>query len=311
MSDTRMKRLLDRLNDTEKADLLLELSAGDMSSLDQTDEFEIDLIAEYSEGIKFSLANWGKHQGIDWGYKSLNEMTLGMTDGEVLLLSGDSNHGKTQLALNMAYAQAKMDNMVFFITLEMTQEQIGARIAKTGMQRGMSFEDAVGLPVTVQRTKRLDYRNVGTIVAQAKRNGAKIVFLDHIHSFARSSSANKTTEVAAISMEIKRAALENNISIVALAQCRKLEDYNGKPRKPNKNDLKDASELYQDCDMCLMVWRDKFSEGGKHANKVEVRIWKNRLREMRYGHQVKNYISMDGATMIDDPADGSEMFPKS
>jgi replicative DNA helicase len=305
-----MKQLLAKLDDTQKAELLIELSTQDISGLDESNDFEIDLIAEYANEIKFSLNNWGKHQGIDWGFKSINDMTLGMTDGEVLLLSGDSNHGKTQMALNLAYAQAKMGNMVFFITLEMTQDQIGARIAKIGMQQGMTFEDAIGLPVTVQRTKRLDYRNVGTIVAQAKRNGASIVFLDHVHSFARSSSANKTTEIAAISMEIKRAALENNMPIVALAQCRKLEDHNGKPRKPNKNDLKDASELYQDCDMCIMVWRDKFSEGGRHANKVEARIWKNRLREMRYGHQIKNFVSVDGAMMYDDPTNGSEMFPK-
>lgn len=306
-----VKRLLDSMNDVDKAELLLELSTSDTAMFDTSNDFEIDLISEYSEEIKNTIRTWGKHQGLNFGYDSLNQMTLGMTDGEVLLLSGDSNHGKTQLALNMAYKQASMGNMVFFITLEMTQEQIGARLVKIGIQEGMSFEDAVSLPVTVQRTKRLDYRNVGTIVAQAKRNGASIVFLDHVHSFARSASANKTTEVAAISMEIKRAALENNIPIVALAQCRKLEDYSGKPRKPTKNDLKDASELYQDCDICLMVWRDKYSDGGKHANNVEVRIWKNRLREMREGHQVKHFISKEGAGLIEDPYDlAKNMFPQ-
>lgn len=302
----KAKRILESLTDSEKSELLIELSSDE--TLDESEQFEIDLIGEYSDGIDEVLDHWGQHDGLDFGYDGINAMTLGMTDGEVLLLSGDSNHGKTQLALNLAYKQAKAGNLVFFITLEMTQAQIGGRIAKIAMQDGMTRDDAKALTIAVQKTRSINYKNVPSLVAKGKRMGASIVFIDHIHSFRPDSATSKTQEIAAISDAIKRAALENLIPIVALCQCRKLEDASGKSRKPTKNDLKDASELYQDCDICIMVWRDK-EDPNADSDLVEARIWKNRLRPMRKGHIIKTFRSVEGASMKEVP-DYANVFPK-
>ena len=299
---SKLSQVVKKMTPAERNDLFMELAnyADDIAQ-DQAAKLQLVKASKYKVQIKEELENWGKHRGHHFYIDSIDDMTLGITDGEVLLLSGDSHSGKSQLAFNLAYQQAKQGNIVFFITLEMTKPQAGSRIAKIALQDGLSWDETIEVldRVVFQKVTKLDYKMIYPITLKAKEEGAAMVFLDHVHYFPRSGEATKTAEVAAISLEIKRAALECKIPIIALCQCRKLDDGRGKRRKPTPLDLKDASELYQDCDICIMVWRDN---DGLTADdtQVEVRIWKNRLRGMRQADKLKYFKSHDGAKLEPD-----------
>jgi replicative DNA helicase len=67
-------------------------------------------------------------EGAPSGFKSLDQSTLGMKPGELIILGAQTGHGKTAFALNVARA-ASVDSghSVLYINTEMSRQQIAAR----------------------------------------------------------------------------------------------------------------------------------------------------------------------------------------
>src|SRR3990167_391843 len=62
------------------------------------------------------------------GIRSLDDLTWGVHPKELMVIGGRPSHGKTSLALNMAWGLAKNDVPTIFLSLEMSTESIIERL---------------------------------------------------------------------------------------------------------------------------------------------------------------------------------------
>lgn len=251
----------------------------------KTERTQLSHISEYVEEAQATMASWGGMQGLSTGFKNLDELVKGLVGGELIIVSGQTSHGKTQLAANIAYNLAKVGEPVLFVTLEMTKLELTRRIIKLAEPN-----DGVGLPVFYQLATEINYNDINQLIKRAVDDGAKLVVIDHLHYFLRSVEfANQ--EIGKIVKEFKRAAIENNVPVMLLSHVRKLE----RNKEPEIDDLRDSSFIGQDADVVLMVWRD-MKEGAPSPEDVTVKIHKNRNRGLFAGQRVA-YFKHDGVKL--------------
>ena len=67
-------------------------------------------------------------EGVPTGFKTLDNMTLGMKPGDLVILGAQTGHGKTAFAMNVARAACvENPNNILYINTEMSREQIARR----------------------------------------------------------------------------------------------------------------------------------------------------------------------------------------
>ena len=229
---------------------------------------ELASVDEYLDFAKERVANFGQMQGLSTGYPSLDDLTKGLVGGELIIVSGQTAHGKTQLAVNISYRVLK-EHPVLFVSLEMTKPELTARFEKMASDEGTSMG---GRPLFYQMADELEYADIDPLIMQAKRDGAALVVIDHLHYFVRSIEF-AASEIGKITKEFKRVAIKYDIPVMLLAHVRKIV----RGEKPHLDDLRDSSFIAQDSDIVLMIWRE-LENPEKDINAVKVTLLKNRNR---------------------------------
>lgn len=267
--------ILKNLSDSEAEDLLFKLMERrplDEINAQRETRTKLVPISDFIEAAKKLYANRGKVQGLSTGIKKVDEMTQGMLGGELILIGGQSHHGKTQLATNIIYNVAKLGKRVTFVTLEMTKPQITERFLQIA---GEGNEDSVGeLPIDFQEAMHLDYRDISFLTGKAKKMGSELVVIDHLHYFVRDAE-NQSNEIGSIVKNFSEFSKVHNIPVILISHVTKLP-WN---KRPDLNDFRDSSFIGQDADIALMVWADMREKAGDD-NEVELLLRKNRPRGM-------------------------------
>lgn len=297
MSDKYLDSIATRLDDNQADALLAKLlKRRPLHQLKAQREARTGLasIAEFTEPAEERLAKWGQMQGISTGYPQLDRMTMGLVPGELLIVGGQTSHGKTQLASNIAYRVARTGVPVLFVTLEMTKVELTARFMKIAEP-----VDVTGLPLLYQRETEVGPDDINGIIAKAKAEGVGLVVIDHLHYFVRSVEF-ASSEIGKIVKEFKRAAIEYEVPIMLLSHVRKIQ----KGTIPDIDDLRDSSFIGQDADIVLMVWRNMDAENGD-PNDVRVGLLKNRNRGLRAGAR-QAFMQSTGAELLEV---GTSVFP--
>lgn len=271
----RIDRFVDTLQDDEVDELLstaLRRRPATEAVSAKYKRTQLAHISEFEAAAKERLDNWGGIQGLSTGYSTLDEMTKGLVNGELIILSGFTSHGKTQVATNIAYRVASKGTPVLFATLEQSHAEITSRLMKIAEPGSIE-----GLPVFFQLEQSLNYRDIPLLVSRAKTDGARLVIVDHLQMLARSVE-NQTGESAKVVMEMKKAAIQNDIPVILISHTRKVNDkVDGRRRPPELEDLKDTSAIAQDADIVLFVYRNLEDEGADN-DEVIVALAKNRNR---------------------------------
>jgi replicative DNA helicase len=213
----------------------------------------------------------GTIKGLSTGLQKIDKMTQGFVPGELMIISGQTSHGKTQLANNIILNTVKHEHKVMFVTMEMTKQETADRF-------NMLTEDQdIGEgKIFLNMRSDLAYTDVTKLIERAKEKGCELVVIDHLHYFSRSVE-NATQEVSKIVKEFKQAAVMYEMPVILICHVRKMA-----PKKhPTLEDLRDSSLIAQDADMVLIVWRDE-SPNAKNPFEVEVTLWKNRNRQKKH-----------------------------
>lgn len=253
----------------------------------EKDESKTELVAvgELADEAKVLVDNWGKMQGLSTGIKSVDYNMRGLVGGELIILAGETSNGKTALGVNIAANIAKRGEPVLFVTLEVTQVQLAARVAKMLPKQ----EDLVQLPFLMQKKDELNWRDIDELISVAKENGAKLVVIDHLHYFTR--EVDKMAEdLGRITKEFKKNAIRHNIPIILISHVRKKEGAKG-PELSN-DALRGSSLIAQDADVVLFVHK-------LDANTVIVRTTKNRNRGYDFENDTVQLDFIDGAILRD------------
>lgn len=225
------------------------------------------------------------------GILDLDRVTGGLPTKQSAILAARPGMGKSAAASSIAVKSAMKGHSVLFFSLEMTGEQLGARIltdlAWTHdepiqyedilQRRTHAFDDRRrrrlkeahdrlrDLPLSIEEQRGLTFAEIAARARKhasaLERHGRKldVLIIDHMllvrpsHRYA----GNRVREVAEISDGIATLAKEMDTSVLALCQLnRGVEGRENK--RPSLADLKDSGAIEEDASLVMFLYRPAY-----------------------------------------------------
>lgn len=264
-----------RLTKDEQNELLLHL----LDKVEPKGETPADLLlaADTVEAAEKILGERGRLSGLTTGYPSLDLMTKGLAKGDLIIVYGDTSHGKSQLTQNIAYNLARKEHPILFVGLEMTNAQNTTRFLEIG--EGDPLRDTALLHILYPNSNDIGYPTIESHIKSAAEAGVELVVIDQLQQLTRSID-NATSETSMITHEIKRMAVRYEIPVILISHINRSGQQN---TAPTLRELKGSSSIEQDADVCIAVWRD-MEESHDKRHVLEVWLRKNRNRGMEHTH---------------------------
>lgn len=237
-------------------------------------------IHDIRDEIEESSKKWGKFDGLSTGINILDQQMGGLRKGEIILIGGDPNNGKSALAANIAVNVAKKKK-VLFITLEMLAPAIGTRMRHIN---GGTIDD---LDMIFQSQKSINFTDLPDIFKAGCDAGAELVVIDYLQYLGRGMN---NEEVSKMSKMIKDLAQTNEIPVIVIVSLRK--DSNSQNRSLKRkwtdieiDDLMGTGAIGYDADVAMIVSR-KDEENEWDNDHVYVRTIKIRSYPLDYNNNV-------------------------
>ncbi len=224
----------------------------------------LDHVTEAEERYK----NRDQLQGLSTGFPSIDKLTMGLMDGELIVVAGPTSKGKTLLAMHISNNVAKHGGRVLFITLEMTKAELTSRYMYVNGGSSTNDFNTVAANTIFQENDELDWKDIDGLIQNAKEQlDVDLVVIDHLHYFARDIK-NAAEELGRITMTFKKNAIRYKLPIILISHIRKLQ----KDEDLSGDSLRGSSLIAQDSDIVLLVNRDP------ETNQMGILIDKNRNR---------------------------------
>ncbi len=260
-----------------------------------------DVIKEVKEKTERNRSKKGGITGLHTGFENLDRLTAGLQPEELIILAARPSMGKSALAMNLALNVAKHNKEgkggVAIFSLEMSNEQLAARMLSTesnvennkiktgnltskewqhlegGIQSlsllNIAFDDSASVTVADIRAK---CRKL------SQENKLDFVIIDYLQLIkGDEKSGNRQEEVARISRSLKQMARELKIPILALSQLSR-EVEKREDKRPVLADLRESGSIEQDADIVMFLYRGDYyvHDIDKKTGDVELSIAKNR-----------------------------------
>jgi replicative DNA helicase len=268
-------------------------------------------LGELQERMDRSLNN--ELQGVETGFKKLNELSGGWQKGDLIIVAGRPGMGKTAFTLALARNAAVMANKTaVFFSLEMPTNQLMMRLisSESDIEQEKIRKGTVNQAELAQITSKMDKLNKVNLffddtpalsvmdfrkkVRKIKRDhGLDLIVIDYLQlmtvNMVEGSNKvinNREQQIAFISRSLKSIAKELEVPIIALAQLSRQAENRGsstKPSKPMLSDLRESGSIEQDADMVIFLFREAYYDKDavdKDGNSLEdiatISIAKNR-----------------------------------
>ncbi|MBP3416222.1 MAG: replicative DNA helicase [Spirochaetaceae bacterium] len=282
--------IADAHEDTKPSRSTLEETQNKLFTLTESDQSQnvismAELISDTVTIIEKHFNNKNAYTGVPSGFTSLDSMTSGFQNSEMIIIGARPSMGKTALALSMIQHIA-INNQIptGFFSLEMSATQIGQRLLtqesrisgskiRSGLLTNGDFQrlqTAAGrcyeAPLFVADTpnmKMLDLRAMARKMRQQYQ--VQIIFIDYIGLITSenyNSNVPRHEQVSEISRSLKSLARELSIPIVAL--CQVSRDSEGK--EPTLANLRDSGSIEQDADVVMFIHRERKSTDDNNEN---------------------------------------------
>ena len=246
-----------------------------------------------------------KITGISSGFKSLDDLTGGWQNSELILLAGRPAMGKTSLAVSMiSNIACKHGIPAAFFSLESSKEHLTNRFCSVicGISRRKikernineeekrKFDDNIisllEAPLYIDDTPALSELELRDKAQKLVREyGVKIIVIDYLQLMNAKGVivSSRQEEVSCIVRSLKKLALELNIPIIVTCQLNRGVSREGiEGKRPQLSDLRESDSLEQDSDMIIFVHRPDYyniymdANGNDLHDIVNVILAKNR-----------------------------------
>ncbi len=226
--------------------------------------------------------------GLDTGFTTLNELTLGFQKSDFIVVAARPSMGKTAFCLNIAEtASVKFKKTVALFSLEMSKEQLLQRLIcinsgvdsqrlRTG--RGLSEQDWLKISNSMGELSEslifIDDTPVITamdIRSKARRLKSKykdlgLIIIDYLQLMKGTGTENRVQELSEISRGLKTLARELEVPVIGLSQLsRSVESRTNK--RPMLSDLRESGAIEQDADLVVFLYRNEYYEPEDLENK--------------------------------------------
>lgn len=265
-----------RYKDTQKAHSILDLyndTEGKAELLQGAERTAIKYLKADEEEWLETLVAEGVYEGIATGYPGIDNILGSFVPGELLTLGGDTGHGKSLLAMNIAQnVYEKEQKPVLLVNLELTESQARKRFYE------LSGESRDYAGIIIQSAPMVTYQDIDVLMKKAKEEGACLVIIDHLHFFNDSIGDNAASALTRIMKHFKECAVMNEMPVMLLSHVtpttRIDRDGNITTLKPDLHSFKGSRSIEQISDMVCFVFRQD-----DDSNNVEFYLRKNRSRK--------------------------------
>jgi replicative DNA helicase len=237
--------------------------------------------------------------GLSTGFMELDNYTRGLKPSDYILIAGRPSMGKTSLATDIALGLGTTSPVLFF-SVEMTAESIvermignlagvnmhqfrtggvygnaDVRVQKASKElhnRMIIFDDSAGITPT-HMANTLAQVN---LALEESGESVKCMIVDYLQLMASDERiSDRQQEITMMSRQLKTLAKDTRIPLIVLSQLNRNAEYRQNHR-PMLSDLRESGSLEQDCDTCLLVYREGYycEEKSGHA---ELIVAKNRF----------------------------------
>lgn len=218
---------------------------------------------------------------------SIDKVLGSLRPKQLIIMAGRPGMGKTAAALSYALGAAQGGHGTLFVSLEMSGEELAARMAAdlnfTGSD-GLPFAEVLAdsppdhvkrriaraavelddMPLSVIDTGKLTIGRLHMMVRRHVRRMAargeklELVVVDYLQLLSSDSKARSAYEtVSEISRGLKQLAKDCGVAVLALAQLSR--DVEKRPdRRPQLSDLRDSGQIEQDADAVLFLLREEY-----------------------------------------------------
>ncbi len=246
--------------------------------------------------------------GVPSGFATLDRITYGWQNTDLIVLAARPSVGKTAFALNLARNASLHPSKpvpVAVFSLEMSAGQLVQRILAAESEiwlekisRGKLEEHemkqlyAKGIqrlakaPIFIDDTAAL---NIFELRAKCRRLKNKhnigLIIIDYLQlmSGTNDRQSNREQEISKISRDLKGLAKELQVPIIALSQLsREVEKRKEGNKMPQLSDLRESGAIEQDADLVMFLYRPEYYDittnelGENVKGETHVRIAKHR-----------------------------------
>lgn len=221
------------------------------------------------------------------GFFDLDKATNGLHKQELTIIAARPGVGKTAFALNIAERLASKGVFTYFVSLEMSKEQLGNRLisSKTNIDSHklrsgwINENDWVEIGKTAGKlsklkmiidTKSKTIQEIEVRATELKENkNIGLVIIDYLQLLKSKNKFNiREQEVAEISRNLKLLSRDLNIPVIALCQLNRASETR---RRPVLADLRESGSLEQDADNVIFIYTTE-EEREKQTSVIETEI---------------------------------------
>lgn len=262
----------DRLRQKSKVESIFELIHENVAdaAAEFTPDTDIKFLKTDEEEWLKTVVKEGEYDGIRTGYEGIDILTGSFLPGELFTIGGDTGHGKSLLAINIAQNVYKSRlEPVMVVNLELTESQLRKRFYE------LSGDDRDYAGIVTQVSSQVNYKDIDIIMQKAKVEGCCLVIIDHLHFFNDAIGDNQAAALTRIVKHFKECAVQHELPVILLSHVTPTTKQNGETIKPDLHNFKGSRSIEQISDMVGFVWRDT-----SDPNNVEFYTRKNRSRPL-------------------------------
>jgi replicative DNA helicase len=263
-------------------------------------------VDEVLDSMEFASKN-GYVQGLGTFIDSIDRMSNGLNQGNLIIIGGKPGQGKTTLALQFALNQAiKRKIPIGFFSLEMTANELIKKIisnffeidnkqVNSGGLKGeqwqllrQNIETIKKSPFFISDTGASSLLQLKTLAKNWKmKHNIQAIYIDHLQlmtlegiNVKEKALTQRTHQIGYMCNQLKALAKELNIPIILLSQMSRASDGRS-DKKPMLSDLRESGDIEAAADVVMFPYREDYYEKNNEEIKgfVELIFAKNRMGE--------------------------------
>lgn len=198
---------------------------------------------------------------------TFDALTGGVARGELIVISGPTGNGKTQLLTTFTRNFSAQGVACLWFSYEVKDDDLLRR-----------FGDNAPFFCLPKETVNASPRWLEARIWEGKaKHGIEVVFVDHMHYLLTPkdlSTGNPSLMIGQLMRTIKTLALKTDTTIFLVSHMTKTQI----DQPPTIMDLRDSSFVGQEADVVAFVWREKMTNGQEteYTDRSFLKVEKNR-----------------------------------
>lgn len=269
-------------DDSEDVHEILEFS--------QQEIFDLALGSVSKEAVQIeSVMNEAIHQieearnredglsGVPSGFSSLDRITSGWQNSDLVIIAARPSMGKTAFVLSMARNMAvEHKKAIALFSLEMSSVQLVLRLISSEtelpsdklrsgrladhewQQLEYKIKNLESARIFIDDTPAIGLNELRSKCRKLKtKENIDLIIIDYLQLMTGTSETrgNREQEVSMISRGLKAIAKELNLPIIALSQLNRSVEMRSGMKRPQLSDLRESGAIEQDADIVIFIHR--------------------------------------------------------